>query len=187
MTQYGEGDLAAEGKEHKFCYLYWEHGPGSGQASLYYLDTPNPLGEPAHRIFPSKGDFRDFVSRLKEAGWKVYGMNANQEAYESWLLQLPAPEKGYEYCVFSYSVALDEHGQETVRRRKDLYELNDSNQSVMPGDNYRYTYDNALQYLKQEQWEFAYEEDYPAFTSSPNQRLRLRFFKRPVTGSSAAP
>jgi hypothetical protein len=176
MQDFQSNSLASEGEGHKFCYVYWEHGPNS-KTSLYYLDTPDPLGAAPHRIFQATEELRDFVNHLKRVGWQEYMSNANQEAYEKWLMRLPPLDSRYEYCVFSCAITTD--GSQPPRR-KALYRLGERNDYLLTGEMWQLDYNGVLQYLEREQWEFTHQEEYPAFRQLPNHRVQLRFYRRPL-------
>jgi hypothetical protein len=166
----------SEGDRHKFCYVYWEHGPGS-QTSIYYLDTPTPLGVSAHRIFRPEQEFFDFINQLKLGGWQEYMSQANQEAYEKWLMRSSALDNRFEHCVLSCFIFTDES---QPPQRKDLYRLGERNSNLLTGEMYLLNYDEVLQYLEQEHWEFTHQEEYPYSAYLPNRLCQLRFYKRPV-------
>jgi hypothetical protein len=171
MSASPSNNFISEGNGHKFCYLYWEHGPGS-KTSIYYLDTPDPLDAKADGVFVAEEELKSFVERMQQIGWQIVKTSANQEAYEVHFSRIPPPADGYEECVYCIEV-------NGPPRAKNLYRLGERNVNMvleLPS----LKDDQVVPYLQDQGWVLTHQEEYPSSKSAAHVLTQLNFFRRPL-------
>lgn len=164
--------LMRDAAEPRFCYM--DYHADSHALTTHYGDTPTPSKFPAGgRVMrKDEAEVKTFLNDLKTKGWQQYHVAGNREGASYFLMQAPALEAGYDYCVLS---TIFHSGKSDG---KDLYRLGAQNERIAPADWWKYSVEDALQYLRNEGWTEHWVEELPIYGEKSKRTLKIALYRR---------